>query len=255
MERFGIDSYLYNLSKDIKNNEYINSCNFYNQFNLKASDLRNELKIFNSLNLNLEDVFVKYRGKTCLTSPKNIKIILGKECNGTDISHLYRSTIYYGNCPDLFDVIHRYIFINTVINYSAKSSYLHEITHTQQVVGKNIINPDNEEILPMFIEFLYGYIYNTDQLLYKLKRVSSYIDGYMKAIDDKTRDEIRRYLTSTLKAIKLYHLYMENSNNKKEIINDLSNVFKYNSILEEVLSKYDITFDSSKEDIKTLIKK
>ena len=255
MERFGIDSYLYSLSKDIKTDKDISNVNFNNPFNLKASDLRKELELFKFLKLYLSDILVTYRGKTCLTSPKNIKIFLGKECNGINISHLYRYTVTYGDNPDFFDVVHRYIFINTFSNYSAKSSYLHEITHTQLVVGKNIEEDVNEELLPMFIELIYGYINDTDQLLYKLKRLAIYIDGYMFTTSEDVRCDTKKYITSTLKAINLYHLCMNKLNMDREILSDISKVFNYNTTLEKVLDKYDISLDSSKVYFKELKKK
>ena len=255
MDRFGIDSYLYNLSKDIKRDKDFNSINFYNQFNIKVNDLRNELEIFSSLKLNLSDVLVKYRGKTCLTSPKNIKIIIGKECNGLDISHLCRYTVFYGDNSDIFDVVHQYIFINTCINYSAISSYLHEITHTQLVVGKNIKEEVNEEILPMFIEFIYGYINDTNQLSYKIKRLASYIDGYMFTTSEEVRMETKKYIISTLKAINLYHLYMNSLNTNAEILTDISKIFNNEAILEDIFDKYEINLDTSKVNYKELIKK
>ncbi len=256
MERFGIDNYLYTLAKYINNDKRFNYINFYNSFNIKVSDLRKQLDLYSSLNLHLQNVLVKYRGKVTFTNPKNIKIIIGKECNGIDISHLYRYIVQYGDNPELFDAVHEYVFINTLINYSAYSSYLHEIMHTQIVLGKNLEDQDNEELLPMFIEFIYGYVNNTDQLLYKMKRLSTYIDGYMHTTSEQTRNDTRRYIISTLKAIKLYHLYM-NSNGDvcHEIANDITSVFKYEKVLEEVLDKYDITFENSKVDIKKLIKK
>jgi len=255
MEIFGIDNYLYTLSKDIKNNKKISSATVNNQFNLKVSNLRKELELFNYLKLYLQNVLVKYRGKVSIANPKNIKIIIGKECNGLDISHLCRQCVSYGTNPDMFDVIHQYIFINTFSNYSAKSSYLHEITHTQVVLGKNLIEDVNEEILPMFIEFIYGYINDTDQLLYKLKRLATYIDGYMHTTSEEVRNDTKKYITSTLKAINLYHLCMNNGDVSHEILADISKVFSYDNTLEEILDKYAVTLDSSKVSFKELIKK
>lgn len=253
MERFGIDSYLYDLRKEILRDKNLNSINFYNKSNLKQKDLRKQLELFPSLELPLSDVLVNYHGKTCFTSPKNIRIILGSEYNDLDVSHLCVKNVQYGYNTNLFDVINQYIFIKTDINYSAKSSYLHEITHTQAVYGQNVSDKSNEELLPMFIELIYGYINDTNQLLYKVKRLYSYITQYMDTTQEEVRDETRKYITSTLKAIKLYHLYINSYDN--EIIKDISNIFNNYTVLEDVLAKYEITLESSKVKYKELIKK
>jgi len=254
MNRFVIDNYLYNLSKDIKENEIINSYRFNNKFDVKISDLRKELEFFKEINIELQCVLLKYRGKTCLSNPKNIKIIIGRECNGLDVSHLCRSNVYYGCDSKFFSTIHHYIFINTLINYPPKSTYMHEITHTQLVKEKNLMDGDNEELLPIFMEYIYGHYNNLNLILHKLKRLSYYIEAYMITTSEKNREDVKKYIISTLKAIELYELYVNNHNMDKEISNDITNVFKYKKSLEEVLDKYNIDYDNYKPSLKRLLK-
>ena len=126
--------------------------------------------------------------------------------------------------------------------------------HSEQFDGINVCKDINMELLPIFIELLHGYYNNMDQLIYKLQLLPTYIDLYMMVTEDKKRDLIKKYLSSTLKAINLYSLYIDNSNTGKEIIDDINKVFICRKTLEELLIKYQISLDSFKPSLKSLIK-
>lgn len=252
MERFYIDNYLYNLAKDIKLNKEINASNLnFNNSNITVNDLRNELVFFNSLNLPLPNVFVRYRGQVSFISPRNIKIYLGESYSKFKNSHLCQKVISYGPNIDFIDLINEYIFINTYRTYPAKSAYLHEITHSLITEYKNVLENINKELLPIYIELLYGYYNHIDLLFEKLKSLSIYVDLYMMTVSEEERIKTSKYISSILKATNLFYLYLSN---KQEITKDVSKVFNYDMTLEDVLNKYDIDLDNFKPSLNKLIK-
>ena len=255
MERFGIDYYLLSLGKNIKNNDIIQSIDIKNKAcNVKKSYLRNELEFFDYLNLKLNDVYAKYRGKICYTNPKNIKIILGDKMDDMISSHVFRTPYSYSVSKEDLELINWYIFINNSYYYSMEASYLHEITHTQTTEGRNM-NYINKEVLSLFIEFLYGNYNDKSQILFKLYMFPNSIDLYMNTKSEFDRLNASSYIVSTMEAINLYDTYMKsNKKIKKEILQDIQRIFDYNITLEEILSKYNIDYDSFKPDIKRLIR-
>ncbi len=234
-----MNNYLDSLSHDIMNNQDIMDIMFHPS-NIKPRKLKKELEIFDYINLKLNDVYVLVRKRICLTSPKKIKIILGSEYTKSTFSYLYREPI--DKDVDFSDIklVCEYVFINNYYSYSTKTSYLHEITHTQLITYKNIEEYYNGEVLPIFMELIHGYYNNTDQLLYRLKFLNIYIDSYMNGDKEEAKEEAMKYIVSTLKAIKLLDLYKNNSN---ELISDLNKVFSYDITLEQVFNKYQISLD------------
>ena len=142
----------------------------------------------------------------------------------------------------------KYIFVSNYNTNSMQASYLHEIMHSQLFVYKNIEKEINEEVLPIFIELLYGYYHNTPQLLYRLRLIIKYLEEYKEIESSKT------YISSTLKAIELFELYISNNTIGKEIIDDISKVFDYDITLEKLLDKYEISLDNYRPSLKKLIK-
>ena len=250
-----MEDYLKCLNEDIKNNKEIMAIMFdpSNRFTT-VSSLRKEFSFFDDIGLELNDVLVRKGKKVILTSPKNINVMFGKQSRDIIFSYLYRNVLDENKKLKDIDIIYEYMFINKYYCLCAKSSYLHEITHTQFIEYKNVEKIINTEILPIFIEILYGDKKNINELLYKIKFLTLYIDAYYE--DENTKKdklEAYKYIISTLKAIELFNLYKSNNNIGRDIISDISKVFDYDITLEEVLKKYEIT-SGDKPDFKTLIK-
>ena len=267
MDKFYIDAYLYNLSKDIKLDKDISKFYLdYDNSKIKVKNLKKELTFFDQVNMSLSDVCVRYRGKTSFISPKNIAIFLGSEYpeeirnlledkdKYSNISHLFRTKVSYGPGSDFINYVNQYIFINTNRGYPAKIAYLHEITHTQTGPNINVINDYNLESLPIFIELIYGYYNDINILFRRLKDLSIDIDFYMKTTDEELRNKAKKYIISILKAINLYSLYIDNNNTKKEITSDINKVFEYEKTLEDLFDRYQVSFKDFKPSLKTLIK-
>lgn len=274
MGRFFIDSYLYRLAMDIKLSKTINNAKFdFDNSNIKVSQLRKELELFEYLNLNLPEVYAIFRNKICFTNPKNITIYLGDDQFAENFldeisqsitgikpphkktdhpgTHICRVSKTYGPSKDFINYISIYIFINTESRYLASSAYLHEIMHSELIPDENVLEQVNIEVLPIFIELLYGYHKNTNQLFNKLINLSRDVDIYLSTTCDEIRERTKGYISSTVKAINLFELYTKYN---QDIINDISNVLKCNNTLENLLDKYEIVYDSYKPDIKKLIK-
>ena len=255
MKLFYIDQYLYDLSKDINNNNYISS------FKNKRCDekvginlVKKELELFDYLNISLQDIYAFYRKKICKTSPKNIKLILDREMDGFEVSYLYRNFECVNKSEFIYQYVNWYIFVNNYKNFCPRASYLHEITHSQLIKGVNMCDDINNEVMPMFIEFLYGKLNNNKQLLYKINKLGEYVDKYMLTSSEDFRTLLKVYISSTMKAINLYDLYINSSKNVKgDISRDIVDVFHFNKTLEELLDKYEISFDNYKPKIKKLI--
>ncbi len=241
MEKF--DEYLGTLKHDIENNSEVMNITFHHS-KLKANDLRRELIFFDDINLRLNDVLCLYRNKVRLTSPKHIKIIVAKEYYNQKFSFICKHPSY----REFDKMFIKYIFVSNYNTNSMQASYLHEIMHSQLFVYKNIEKEINEEVLPIFIELLYGYYHNTPQLLYRLRLIIKYLEEYKEIESSKT------YISSTLKAIELFELYISNNTIGKEIIDDISKVFDYDITLEELLDKYEISLDNYRPSLKKLIK-
>ena len=242
-----LDEYLNSLKYDIENNSEVMSITFHPS-KLKAKDLRNELIFFDDINLRLNDVLCLYRNKVHLTSPKHIKTIVAKEHNNQKYSCTCKHPIYQGLGFEYANAFIKYIFVSNYNTHSIQASYLHEITHSQLFVHKNIENGINGEVLPIFIELVYGYYHNTPQLLYRLRLIKKYLEEY------KETKSAEKYINSTFKAIKLFELYVSSNTIGKEIIDELSKVFDYDIVLEEVLDKYEISLDNYRPSLKELIK-
>ena len=255
MDRFGVDSYMYNLYKDIRNNDYINNLKVNNKYlNVTKTYLRDQLDLFCYLDIKLNNVYAKYRNKTCYTNPKNIKIILGENLNGFTSSHVYRTPLYYFNNFKDIELLCWYVFINNHSSYCIEESYVHEMVHTQLVYGRNVINYRYIEILPIFFEILKGHSLDKDSICYRLKRYADSINSYMNTNNDDIRRISSTYIDSTLKAIDLYDLYINSSYQvKKELLKDIQDIFYFELTIDDLLKKYAINYDNFKPSLQRLL--
>lgn len=238
--------YLKNLQRDI---HYDNELDVVLENN-NNSNVKESLDFFNQINLdlnNIEDInckFIKVEDIEVLIDPSYSKSRLIRQIFACD-QHISR--IILGNND------------KDIIN----GSYLHEVVHTQ--VHKygyipQVENDYNVEVLPMFIELLYASINNIEKI--KLRRISSlkdYIPDYLLYFDEvegvtkEDKDKSERYIKSFMQATHLLKIYNEADElGKKNIIDEISKVFNsYNSV-EELLKKYNVKYENSAYDLKTL---
>lgn len=142
-------------------------------------------------------------------------------------------------------------------------AYTHEITHTQLNHIKGLIEDySNVEFLSIFLETVQAYE-TSDKLLriHDLARLGDLSDiiedlqEYYPTTDKDIEDMLVEgsiYATSTLKAYNLFIRYYNSSlSQKKEILNDIQKIFYHEMSVEDLLSKYNITFENS-ENVKSL---
>ncbi len=140
--------------------------------------------------------------------------------------------------------------------------YMHEIMHTQVINEKSSGKTKylNNEILPIFIEYLYLLERGNSSLIsrhnfYRLNDLKDNVQT-IKDYKDNNKDidlnllEAEQYFISNLVAYKLFYQYYKSSiKEKKEILSLIQAIFDNNSTIEEML-------DSRKLDwSKTYIKK
>lgn len=157
------------------------------------------------------------------------------------------------------------IVLDKVVTEMTESTYVHEITHTQVLEHKGIIeNYFNGEVLPIFLELLKVYESGNQNLmdLYDSNRFECLVD-YFNCLDDSvifpgdyTEDTLYKcsmYAESIVKAYSLFIEYVKGSSLvKKYILNGIQDIFDGNLKLEEFLSCFGITFESCFNDQKLL---
>ena len=162
------------------------------------------------------------------------------------------------------------IKISNNLNEITLNSYIHELTHTQTMSNKGIIEDMyNSEVLSIFNELLFAYHKDIRLFyIYMNKTINSlfqtftrfYIDfknvnyntNKIYSVSFDTHYDYR-YLVSVLKAMNLLTIYI-NSNQKirNEIIANINQVFDGDKTLETVLDHFDVSTESSIGNRKTL---
>lgn len=142
-------------------------------------------------------------------------------------------------------------------------SYTHELIHTQLNHVPGLVKDySNIEILSIFLETVEAYE-TSDKLLriHDIERLDE-LSGIIKELQSyhsTSREDIKEilvegssYAESTLKAYNLFIIYYNSSLKlKKEILSNIQKILNYEISVEDFLSMYDITFESS-QDVKRL---
>ncbi len=144
-------------------------------------------------------------------------------------------------------------FIITHINLSKPFStytipcYTHEIMHSQvDTIQGAVTDYHNLEVLPIFMEKLNAYFAGS-KVFHEIEKARLYclLNSMSKLIEeDNNRDYI--YYSSTLKAEKLFDMYVNSSDSDKKVIMDYIQMIINGEIsLEEFLEGFGITLESS----------
>ena len=158
-------------------------------------------------------------------------------------------------------IIFREINLSQVVSEHTSASYVHEITHTQLDRLKGSIKEYyNLEVLSIFNELFHAAILDKEERMLRLndsRRIHEMSVTAQELRDHHTgkskmsRDELLdccKYLVSGLKAYNLFiTFYNANDELKNEILDDIQSVFDGYITLEELLLKYDITYESSQD--------
>lgn len=142
----------------------------------------------------------------------------------------------------------------------SKLAYTHEIAHSQLNHVRGLIEEYyNTEVISIFLELVHALELNDGEYLLtahdsiRLTELKYIIDELHKYYDRREEPEIKKvllegslYLQSTLQAYNLFITYYNSSIPiKKEILSNIQSLFNQEHTLEEMLSKLDISFESS----------
>lgn len=140
--------------------------------------------------------------------------------------------------------------------YKTKLSYLayiHELVHSQvDSVKYNIENYYNSEIASIFFERVAALQYDSTLLeLCTLERYQSLLGSICNLLDSKDIEKniiSSTYIISTLKAEKLFDLYLESNDITRSVImNKMQMLMDGKTTLENILKEMDITIENSSD--------
>lgn len=146
------------------------------------------------------------------------------------------------------------------VNKLILPAYIHEIVHTQVDSNIGIVQDyQDTEILPIFMEKLVSYtmdktgglLKNVEEIrfLHLLKSMSSLMID--KDLNDEDAIEASMYIVSTLKALKLFDLYLYGDSDK--VLSGVQNVFDGKLSLDSFLDSFGVDLESSSD--KVMIKR
>lgn len=156
------------------------------------------------------------------------------------------------------------------------ASYIHEVTHSQLESYKGIIEDyNNIEVLSIFNELFYAYT-NCDKKVFKellVNRLNNLLLSFASIYDYKEADFITtikdgreygefdyhsdlKYLLSTLKALKMFVLCIEDNVQKYHIIKIINKVFNGEYTVEDLLNELKINNNEpiKASEVKALLK-
>lgn len=164
-------------------------------------------------------------------------------------------------------VLFKGIELSKTTTECTSATYVHEVTHTQlDSVKGSIREYHNAEVLSMFVEVFHYMILGNDERLLRLfdsRRICELnliledLLEYRNGSSKKEKDELledSKYAISILKAYNLFTtFYYASESIRNEILDDIQCIFDGYLSLEEMLTKYEVTLESS-QDEKRLLK-
>ena len=158
-------------------------------------------------------------------------------------------------------IIFREINLSGTISEQTSSSYIHEITHTQvDRLKGSIRNYYNLEVLSIFNELFHASVIDKDERIlrlndsrriYEMSISAQELRDYHLGKSTMSKDgllECCKYLVSDLKAYSLFIIfYYANDKVKNEMLDDIQSIYDGYLTVEELLMKYDITYESSQD--------
>ena len=227
----------------------------------KQSEIEKVLEEFNNKDIKTYgELYEKIIDATKLSSAYNIPIKYRDEDDYMYGSLFWR--LYSLDNEDFLKIMNP-IFNSVELSiYKTKLSYLayiHELVHSQvDSVKYNIENYYNSEIASIFFERVAALQYDSTLLeLCTLERYQSLLGSLCKLIDSKDIEKnimSSTYIVSTLKAEKLFDIYLESNDITRSVImNKMQMLMDGKTTLESILKEMDVTLENSSDVI--LLKK
>lgn len=154
------------------------------------------------------------------------------------------------------------INLGETITEQTSASYVHELTHTQlDSIPGSIKEYFNTEVLSVFNELFHASILDNNERMLRLNdsrrlcemRITAeellrYNQGRLQ-LTRETLLDCGKYLESDLKAYNLFITFYNGSDKlKNEILDDIQSVFDGYMTLEELLEKYEISYENSQNE-------
>ena len=185
---------------------------------------------------------------------------LNMEYDGDVFISPYKLPIMFGNSSKLRQAAIGDNIYSYAISLEKKHSkiilleYIHGIFHTQMDSHKGIIKDYmNREVISIFMEKLMSLEIDKSEIVgynlnnIRLQNLYDCIKYQSKEVSSIFKLEACVYIVSTLKADMLFNIYINSSNFVRlEMLKDIQSVMDGNLCLEELLCKYDVTYERSK---------
>lgn len=157
-------------------------------------------------------------------------------------------------------IYYKSISLSSNITELSKLAYTHEIAHSQLNHVRGLIKEYyNTEVISIFLELVHAFELSDGEYLLsahdsiRLTELKYIIDELKKYYDRRHEPEIKKvllegslYLQSTLQAYNLFIKYYNSPLTiKKEILSGIQSLFEQKHTLEELLSRFDVSFESS----------
>lgn len=131
--------------------------------------------------------------------------------------------------------------------------YTHELTHSQLYSVQGSVNNINyDELLPIFMEYLYLFETNSTDLhlIHNCYRLGDLIDYSTDIINYNATGFIddnlilsSKYYISTILAYKLFNIYLNgNTSIRKEMIHNIQNIYDGNRSIDDTLKIYSLNY-------------
>lgn len=150
------------------------------------------------------------------------------------------------------EVIFHNILLPKVSSELIPIIYSHEIIHTQVYTSLSSNKElHNDELLSIFIEYLYLLEQNSHELnkihnYYRLKELLSYAETIKYHYDNNLDIDYKvitayKFFVSIITSYKLFNIYLtSNISIRKEIINNIQNIFDGNKSIDDLLDNYSL---------------
>lgn len=238
---------------------------------MSLQDVFRDTKYFLDYNYRLHKVpYVKYYkvGKLLMQMVKNISPyklpLIGIETEDFLVGSIIEE--YQVDKENQPYVLFRGIELTKKTNEQSSATYVHEITHSQiDSIQGSIKNFYNMEVICLFNELYHSAVldsneerlkFNDARRIFEMKTIASELSSHEKGITILPRDTLLedcKYLISDLKAYNLFiTFYYGNNKIKCEILDCIQAIFDGYMTVEELLDKFDITYESSQEEKKLL---
>lgn len=245
---------------DLENSEI--ASNHYKVHKLGIDEATKRAKEFLNSNFKLHDVLTSKEIKVC---GKSYSFIHQVSPYKIPISYVESEDIFSGSIVEYFpkdisNIIFKSICLNNIITEHTSVQYVHELTHTQVDSQDGCItNYYDAEFLSIFLELVHAYQVDTTENLLKINdsrrilemlTISEQLLSIPRTFED-TLIEDSKYLNSSLKAYNLFISYYYGSTSlRKEILDTARKVIGGNITLDDMLRKYEITYENSQDEKK-----